>query len=292
MNRTAIVTGGSTGIGRATAIELARVGHDVALTYAHSQDEAEVTASAIRDCGAEAYVQKLDLSDPASAPAAVDSMVDKLGRLDVLVSNAGMMNREPLSQVELGSVRGIFDVNVFGALMAIKQAAWHMLRGSTAPPAEQSPGTSDTIESVLGLQSKAKRSEPGRIIVVTSVHEHVANPTDLAYTMTKHALGGMIKCLALELTPRNITVNAVAPGEIATPMNNMQAEDAAKQHRPAVPCRRAGKPSEVAAAVRFLASDEAGFITGISMPVDGGFEIMTPYAHSYYREKLLASADR
>lgn len=196
-HRKAIVTGGSSGIGRATAIALAKSGHDVAITYASSKDKARETAERIRAAGRNCFVQALDLTKPETAASCVDRMVEELGGLDVVVNNAGMMVRQKMPDIDLSSAYRIFNVNLFGAIMVIQNSLRHLLpAGLGGPP----------------------RDTPGRIIVVTSVHEHIANPTDPLYTMTKHALGGLVKCLTLELSPLNVTVNAVAPGEVATPI--------------------------------------------------------------------------
>ncbi|TWU66603.1 SDR family oxidoreductase [Crateriforma conspicua] len=264
--RTAIVTGGSTGIGRATAIELAEYGHDVAITYRSSRDKAQETADAVEEAGGRCFIHQLDLSSPETAGPVVDQAVDQLGGLDVLVSNAGMMVRQTVPDLDLETARKIFDVNAIGAAMLIQRGVQHMVPD--------------------GDLSQA-RPTPGRVIVVTSVHETIANPQDTLYTMTKHALGGLVKCLALDLSPRNITVNAIAPGEVATPINGMDADDFDDVDRPAIPVRRAGAPKEIAAAVRFLASDDAGFVTGASWVVDGGLKVAAPLAASGFRKSYL-----
>jgi NAD(P)-dependent dehydrogenase (short-subunit alcohol dehydrogenase family) len=193
-------------------------------------------------------------------------MVDDPGGLDVVVSNAGMMVGQKMPDIDYNTMRRIFDVNTFGASLLIQRCIDHMLPG--------------------GMKGDP-RPTPGRIVVVTSVHEEIASPVDTLYTMTKHALGGLVKCLSLDLTPLNITVNAVAPGEIATPMNDMEPGDFADTNRPAIPARRTGHPDEIAAVIDFLASDKAGFVTGVRWPVDGGFEAATPLAASVYRENYL-----
>lgn len=268
MSRKAIVTGGSTGIGRSTAVALAKSGHDVAITYATSDTEARKTAELVEAEGRRCIVKKLDLSAPETANPIVDEMVDELGGLDVVVNNAGVMLNQKMPNLDLETTQRIFDINTFGALMVIQRAVHHMLPGG---------------------MSGEPRESPGRVIVVTSVHEKIASPVDTLYTMTKHALGGLVKCLALDLSPLNITVNAVAPGEIATPMNDMDAEDFDDTQRPAMPARRSGHPDEIAAVINFLASDQCGFVTGVRWPVDGGFEASTPLAASAYREAYLAS---
>lgn len=264
--RKVLITGGSTGIGRATAIRMARAGYDVALTYAHNRDEAESTQEEVRKQGVACYIEELDLTEPERADEVVDHLVSSLGGLDVLVNNAGMMVGQRLSDITPQSMQQIFSVNVFGAVRVTQAAVRHMLpEGLDGPP----------------------RDSSGRIIVVTSVHEEIASPVDTLYTMTKHALGGFVKCLSLDLTPLNITVNAVAPGEIATPMNDMSAEDYDDTDRPAIPARRSGHPDEVAAVIEFLAGDNAGFVSGVRWPIDGGFEAATPLAASAYREEYL-----
>ncbi|EMI16891.1 acetoin dehydrogenase [Rhodopirellula maiorica SM1] len=264
--RKAIVTGGSTGIGRSTAIVLARAGYDVAITYLSGDDEARQTADEIESLGRRCVVKQLDLSDPESANPCVDEMAGELGGLDVMVSNAGMMVKQKMPDLDLETTYKIFNVNAFGAMMAIQRSLKYLLpNGLTGPP----------------------RETPGRIIVVTSVHEVIANPSDTLYTMTKHALGGMVKCLALDLSPLNVTVNSVAPGEIATPMNDMGPEDIANSTRPAIPVRRPGYPDEVGAVIEFLASEKSGFVTGSRWTVDGGFEAAAPMAASGFRDAYL-----
>jgi len=266
MSRKAMITGGSTGIGRSTAIALAKSGHDVAVTYATSDAEARETARLVEAEGGRCIVKQLDLTSPETANPCVDEMVDELGGLDVVVSNAGVMVNQKMPDIDLETARRIFNINTFGAIMVIQRGVHHMLP--------------DGMNGDL-------RDTPGRVIVVTSVHEEIASPVDTLYTMTKHALGGLVKCLSLDLTPLNITVNAVAPGEIATPMNDMEAEEFDDTKRPAIPARRAGHPDEVAAVINFLASDQCGFVTGVRWPVDGGFEAATPLAASGYREAYL-----
>ncbi|KAA1261465.1 3-oxoacyl-[acyl-carrier-protein] reductase FabG [Rubripirellula obstinata] len=262
-----IITGGSTGIGRATAIAMAKSGYDVAITYATGDQEAKQTQQMVEAEGRRCVVKKLDLTHPETANPCVDEMVDELGGLDVVVSNAGVMVDQKMPNIDRETTNRIFNINTFGAIQVIQRAVHHMLPG--------------------GMDGEA-RETPGRVIVVTSVHEVIANPGDTLYTMTKHALGGLVKCLALDLSPLNITVNAVAPGEIATPMNDMEPSHYDDTKRPAIPIRRTGHPQEIASVIRFLASDEAGFVTGVRWPVDGGFEAATPLAASGYRDAYLS----
>ena len=295
--RRAIVTGGSTGIGRYTAIALAQDGCDVGITHAHddSAEDAELTARAIRHFGRKAFVEQADFKDPKTAPATVDRLVEALGGLDVYVSNAGMMVMQRFPHVELETLEEVFRVNTFAALLGCQRAMQHLLGTAMDPEPGAGPETKlgemaeSAVEAVgqkLGATPIKDRETPGRIIVVTSVHEHVASPVDTAYTMTKHALGGFIECAAFETVGKNVTVNGVRPGMIATPMNNMGPEKAQDTKQPHLPTSRAGHPAEIADMVRFLASDAASYINGQSYDVDGGMSIGAPMAMGMYRKAV------
>lgn len=282
--RRAIITGGDTGIGRYTALALAEDGCDIAFTYAHADEDAELTAEAVRSFGRKAYVQKLDLEDPEAAPAAVDELVRQLGGLDVFVSNAGAMTMHTFPELTLAKMRHLFDVNTFGAVLACQRAAYHMLgldpdgaRGSLAQLAGQ-------VRKFVTGELASPRETPGRIIVNTSVHEHVVSPADHVYTMTKHALGGFIKSAAYALAGTNVTVNGVRPGEIATPMNGEHPEDGPEATRKYIPSRRAGHPTEIASMIRYLASDAASYVNGASFDVDGGMTVGGPMAMEMYQK--------
>ena len=293
--RRAIVTGSSTGIGRYTAIALAQDGCDVGITYAHdsSAEDAELTAQAVRHFGRKAVVEQADFKDPTVAPAMVDRMVEALGGLDVYVSNAGKMVMQRFPRVELETLEEVFRVNTFAALLGCQRAMQHLL--GTAMDREPETKLGEMAESAvqavgekIGAAPIKDRETPGRIIVVTSVHEHVASPIDTAYTMTKHALGGFIECAAFETVGKNVTVNGIRPGAIATPMNSMGPEDALDSDAPLLPTSRVGHPAEIADAVRFLASDAASYINGQSYDVDGGLSIGAPMAMGMYRKAVKA----
>ena len=284
--RRAIVTGGDTGIGRYTALALAQDGCDVAFTYAHHPEDAELTAEAIRRVGRKAYVHQMDLSMPENAIGAVDAMVADLGGLDIFVNNAGQMGMHVFPELELSDIDHLFRVNTFGAVLAVQRGVRYML----GMDAEDKHGKFDEIATmarkVLTGKVSSPRKTPGRVIIITSVHEHIASPVDTVYTMTKHALGGFIKCAAFALADTNITVTGVRPGEITTPMNDAHPDDALDTKRKYIPVRRPGHPGEIASMVRYLASDESSFISGVSYDVGGGISIGEPMASEGYQKAV------
>ena len=281
--RRAIVTGGDTGIGRYIALALAADGCDVAFTYAHHENDAQVTAEAIRKLGRRAVVHQMDLEQPEHAEIAVDHMVDQLGGLDIFVNNAGTMITQVVPDIDLAAMEKLFRVNTFGAVLGVQRALRHMLDIEDEDKADVLTRTKDAARKLITGRVAKPRDTPGRVIIITSTHEHVASPVDTVYTMTKHALGGLVKCGAFSTAGLNITVNALAPGEIATPINGMHPDDGLKADRDDLPAKRAGHPTEIADAVRFLASDASSFINGVSYDVDGGLAIAEPMAMAMYR---------
>lgn len=284
--RRAIVTGGDTGIGRYSAIALAQDGCDVAFTYAHSKEDAELTAEAIRHFGRKAYVQHMDLDMPERAIPAVDEMVENLGGLDIFVNNAGQMTMKRFPNMELSDMDHLFRVNVFGGVIAMQRATRYMLGMNPDGNTSTFDDIAHMARKVLTGEISSPRETPGRIIVITSVHEHAASPLDTTYTMTKHALGGFIKCSAFALAGTNITVNGIRPGEITTPMNDAHPEDAMDKKRKYLPSRRAGHPAEIASMVKYMASDEAAYVNGISYDVGGGFAIGEPMVMEGYQKAV------
>ena len=253
--RTAIVTGADSGIGKATAVALAEAGMDVGITYWSEQerDGAEGTAEEVRAKGRKAAVAQLELTDLEHAGDVIDSLAEQLGGVDVFVNNAGTGDNAPLLEMTLEQWRHTVATDLDGAFVCIQRAAKRMVAAG----------------------------EGGRIIGITSVHEHQPRVGSSAYDAAKHGLGGLLKTAALELGRHGITVNAVAPGEIATPMTGMEDQDPAEVHRPGVPLGRPGNAFEIAAVVAFLASPAASYVTGASWPVDGGMLQMGPQAGSH-----------
>jgi NAD(P)-dependent dehydrogenase (short-subunit alcohol dehydrogenase family) len=242
----AIVTASDSGIGKATAVLLARHGFDVGITWHSDEAGAESTAREVRAEGRAAEVRRLDLGDATRGPGVVDELAAALGGLDVLVNNAGTGDSTPFLEVELDRWRHVLEVDLTGAFLCGQAAARRMV--------EQGRG--------------------GRIINITSVHEHVPLPGSAAYCAAKGGLGLLTKVMALELAAHGITVNSVAPGEIATPMTGNEDVDPATVERPGIPARRPGAAAEIAAVVAFLASPGAAYVTGASYVADGGLTLM------------------
>ncbi|WP_328583950.1 3-oxoacyl-ACP reductase family protein [Streptomyces sp. NBC_00370] len=237
--RTALVTGGSRGIGAATALRLAQDGADVALTYVTGEEAALAVVRKIEATGRRGLALRADSADPAEAAGAVDRTVAGLGKLDILVNNVGVGLLGPLDGFTADEVSRTLDVNVRGVFLASQAAASRLGRG-------------------------------GRIVTVGScMTQRVPGPGGTLYATSKSALIGLTKALARELGERGITANIVHPGPTDTDMNPADGP-----HSPAQSAMTAlgryGSADEVAAMVAFLAGDEAGYVTGAEFAVDGG----------------------
>jgi NAD(P)-dependent dehydrogenase (short-subunit alcohol dehydrogenase family) len=243
----AIVTGGNSGIGRACAVALARRGFDVGITWHSDEEHLRSAVAELSGLGARAEARRADVEERGS-DAVIDELADALGGVDALVLNAAAGHSTPYLETDEETFRRVLELTLIAPFLCGRRAA-------------------------------ARMSAGGRIVHVTSVHEHVPLEGSTAYTSGKHGLGGLTKVMALELAARGITVNAVAPGEIATRMTGNEDVDPHDERRPGIPAGRPGDANEIGAVVAFLCSPEASYVTGASYVVDGGMLLMAAAAN-------------
>lgn len=238
--RIAFITGASRGIGRACALELSKAGFRVALG-ARDQEKLEAVATEIRATGGEAYVAPIDLASEESIKGAFAKTASEFGPVTVLVNNAGITRDTLALRMKREDWDAVLNTNLTAAFLSIQQVMQGMMK-----------------------------ERWGRIINVASVVGEAGNPGQANYVASKAGLIGLTKTLAQELASRNITVNAVTPGFIETDMTAVLKDEVKQKMLDQIPLKRFGKPEDIAAAVRFLASDDAGYITGTVLRVNGG----------------------
>lgn len=239
-NRVVLITGASRGIGKACASILAAGGYRIVLA-ARSLDKLEEVAAGIRAVGAEAFVVEMDLGSKDSISQAIGKAAKEFGRIDALVNNGGITKDGLAVRMKQTDWEMVLNTNLSGAFYAIQQVLQGMLR-----------------------------ERWGRIVNISSVVGEMGNPGQANYVASKAGLIGLTKSLAQEVGSRNITVNAVAPGFIETDMTQGLSEELRQKMVDNTPLRRMGTPEDVAQAVKFLVSDEASFITGHVLDVNGG----------------------
>ncbi|MFO1304922.1 MAG: SDR family NAD(P)-dependent oxidoreductase [Burkholderiales bacterium] len=242
--KTVLVTGGSRGIGRAIVELFAAEGADVTFFYRENAQAAKDVVDAATAKGGKVAAEQLDVRDSAACAAAVERIADRTGTIDVLVNNAGAIRDNPLAGFSDDDVKDVLDTNVTGVFNMTRAVAPYMI---------------------------SKRR--GRIVNLSSVSGEKGGRGQTNYAASKGAVNAFTRALAVELAPRKIAVNAVAPGVIETEMSEAVRELAGEEVKARILMKRFGKPEEIAHAVWFLASDYASYITGQVLTVDGGFKM-------------------
>ncbi|MBI5974578.1 3-oxoacyl-[acyl-carrier-protein] reductase [Staphylococcus canis] len=244
MSKVALVTGGSRGIGRSIALQLAEEGYTVVVNYAGNQEKAEAVVAEIKEKGQEALAIQANVANGDEVKTMVKEVVKTYGSLDVLVNNAGITRDNLLMRMKEQEWDDVIDTNLKGVFNCIQKVTPQMLR---------------------------QRS--GRIINLSSVVGAVGNPGQINYVATKSGVIGITKTAARELASRNITVNAVAPGFIVSDMTNALNDDLKAKMKEQIPLGRFGEDKDIAQTVAFLASDKASYITGQTIHVNGGMHM-------------------
>lgn len=242
--RTALVTGGSRGIGRAIVQALARAGAKVAFVYQSNAAAAEELVAELKGAGAEVVAYQADVRSKAAADEVVQKVVDSWGKIDILVNNAGIIRDTLLAMMTDEQWCDVIDTNL--------NSVFNFCQAVTRP---------------------MMSARYGRIVNMSSVASEFGNKGQTNYAASKGGIEGFTKCLATELASRGVTVNAVAPGFIETDMTAAVRNAAEAEIKKAIPARRLGRPDDIAQAVLFLAGEGASYITGQVLKVDGGLTL-------------------
>ncbi|MHC0062714.1 SDR family oxidoreductase [Nostoc sp. UIC 10890] len=261
--KNALITGATSGIGQAIAIRLAQEGCNIAINYRKSPEGAVDTEEMalqkacgnIENCGVKSLLVQGDVSQESDIVEMVNTVVKEFGSLDILVNNAGIQTESPSHEVTTADFDRVIAVNLRGAYLCARE----------------------TIKHLLSL------NRPGVIINISSVHEIIPRPMYISYSISKGGMENLTKSLALEYASRGIRVNAIGPGATITPINQDWIDDLEKKAivESHIPMGRAGTSEEMAAAVAFLASDEAAYITGQTLFVDGGLTLYADFRESW-----------
>jgi glucose 1-dehydrogenase len=257
--QSALVTGGSSGIGAAVARALAAAGAKVTINYHSGQEAAEEIVSDIKSSGGDAFAVEADVSDEAAVERMTTAAVERFGRLDVLVANSGLQKDAPFRELSLEDWRQVIDVNLTGQFLSCRAAVRQFV-----------------AQDERRELSKAR----GKIICMSSVHEVIPWAGHVNYAASKGGIMLMMKSLAQEVAPERIRVNSIAPGAIRTPINKnaWETEEALRKLLTLIPYGRIGEPEDVARAAVWLASDESDYVTGTTVFVDGGMTLYPGFA--------------
>lgn len=268
-DKVVLITGSTSGIGQSIAVRFAQEGSKVAINYRKSEADAAATDSLVHQAheqyvyeiaehGKDHILVKADVSKPAEVEAMVQEVIAKFGTLDFLINNAGIQLPADSDQISLDDFDRVLNVNLRGAFVAAQAAICHFLA----------------------------RNKPGVIINVSSVHQVIPKPRFLSYSISKGGMANLTRTLALEYAGRGIRVNAVGPGATVTPINRAWIDDPLKREQVVshIPMGRAGTSEEMAAVVAFLCSDEAAYITGQTIYVDGGLVVYPDFRTAWSSE--------
>ncbi|MFB7208790.1 SDR family oxidoreductase [Streptomyces sp. NPDC056255] len=255
----ALVTGASSGIGRATAVELGRAGADVVVNYVAGREAAEDVVREIETFGVRAYAHEADVSREDQVVAMFARMVEEFGTVDVLVANAGLQRDAAAAEMTLDQWNKVLDVNLTGQFLCAREAVKEFDRRGVVPEVSRAAG---------------------KIICMSSVHQIIPWSGHLNYAASKGGVLMLMQTLAQECAPRGIRVNAVAPGAIRTPINTSawDTPEAEAELLKLIPYRRVGDPPDIATAVTLLASDLMDYVVGTTLYVDGGMTLFPGFA--------------
>jgi glucose 1-dehydrogenase len=255
----ALVTGGSSGIGRAVAIGLGKAGADVVVNYVRGEEQANEVAAEIGKCGSRAYVHQADVSNEEQVKSMFRKMYKEFGTIDILINNAGLQQDAPFDEMTVDQWNLVINVNLTGQFLCAREAVREFKRRGVV---------------------KAVSCAAGKIICISSVHELIPWAGHVNYAASKGGVMLMMKSIAQEVAPFRIRVNSIAPGAIRTPINRQAWEtpEAYDKLMALVPYKRIGEPEDIARAAVWLASDHADYVNGISLFVDGGMTLYPGFA--------------
>jgi glucose 1-dehydrogenase len=260
LGQKALVTGASSGIGRAVAIALGAAGADVGLNYVARPEQASEVVEAIRKSGTDAVALQADVSAEDQVEAMFQAMIERFGRVDILVANAGVQRDARFADMTLAEWNTVIAINLTGQFLCCREAVRVMSRQGVIP----------------GVSKAA-----GKIVCMSSVHQRIPWAGHVNYAASKGGLMMMMESVAQEVAPVKIRVNAIAPGAIRTPINTAawSTPEAYGALMTLVPYQRIGEPEDIGRAAVWLASDESDYVTGTTLFVDGGMTLYPGFAH-------------